>query len=99
MIRRKSQTAYELPRHHNEQGTVEDRAGTAMFRHLTEDLGWPESVALGRARMEIAGEIARNVCDDLGKLGLDVKGKRVLEIGAGFGGLALEIGRRGGQVI
>jgi len=94
-----TQSAYEVARHSIYQGNLNDRVATAMLRYLTDDLGWSESQARRRTEREVAGELGKNTCDQLARLGLDIEGKRILEVGSGLGGVAIEIGRRGGQII
>ncbi len=70
-----------------------------MYRCLAVDLGIPDDVARDRASAEVAASIGKDVCDECEAAGLSFRGKRVLDLGAGLGGLSVELARRGAQVI
>jgi len=96
---RRLQTAYEESRYDPAAESLSERIATAMFRYLVEDLGRSEGEARERADKEIAGEIGRGACDELADMGIAISGKRVLDLGAGLGGLSVELARRGAHVI
>jgi 2-polyprenyl-3-methyl-5-hydroxy-6-metoxy-1,4-benzoquinol methylase len=98
-VRRRIQTAYEESRWDPSIESVYERIETAMFRYLVEDLGLPESDGRARAQRELSGAIGLNVCNELAKMGIAISGKRVLDLGAGMGGLSTELVRRGAIVV
>jgi 2-polyprenyl-3-methyl-5-hydroxy-6-metoxy-1,4-benzoquinol methylase len=96
---RRVQTAYEASRHDPAAESLSERIATAMYRYLVEDLGRSQTEARERADKEMAGEIGRGACDELAEMGIAIAGKRVLDLGAGLGGLSVELARRGAHVI
>lgn len=67
--------------------------------YLVDTLGLPVSVALERAEEEINGIQAKQHCDRLESAAkMKFKDKKVLDLGSGHGGMALEIAKRGGNV-
>lgn len=92
-----SQSAYN--RVEMTDAAMDTRVAAAMYQYLVEDLGLPEEVAHARASRERLREGARDVCDEIEGMGIVIRGKRVLDLGAGLGGLSAEIAARGGQVI
>lgn len=92
------QTAYDKSR--VEASLISgDDIWKAMYRYLREDLGQSESMAVWRATAEIAGDMAKGTCNEIEKSGLSFLGKRVLDLGAGLGGLSAEMARRGADVV
>jgi 2-polyprenyl-3-methyl-5-hydroxy-6-metoxy-1,4-benzoquinol methylase len=79
--------------------SIEKRIWTAMYQYLLTDLGLPEPVARERADFEISGKIGVDACDDCERAGLRLQGMRAIDLGAGLGGLSLEMARRGARVI
>jgi len=99
-MERTRQTAYELDRADAGVGSsANELIYAAMYRYLREDLGLPEPVARDRAAAELAGNTGKNVCDECERAGISIEGKRVLDLGAGLGGVSAEVARRGGKVI
>jgi 2-polyprenyl-3-methyl-5-hydroxy-6-metoxy-1,4-benzoquinol methylase len=96
---RKSQTAYENSIVLSNAESLETVVESTMYSYLRNDLGWPKSVAAARAAMEVAGSLAIAVCDECEKAGLCFDGNRVLDLGAGLGGLAVEMAKRGANVV
>ena len=95
----RSHAAYDKSR--VEVGLIpgDDPVWKAVYRLLREDLGQSESMASKRATLETTGDIARGACDDIERSGLSFLGKRVLDLGAGLGGLSVEMARRGAHVV
>ncbi len=96
---RRVQTAYEESRHDPAAESLSERIASAMFRYLVEDLGRSEAEARERADNEMAGVIGSGACDELAEMGIAIAGKQVLDLGAGLGGLSVELARRGAHVI
>lgn len=94
-----TQTAYEQSRYDDIRGPVEERISVAMFRYLTEDLGLPESIARRRSDQEVNGHMFRTICDEVAGMGVIFAGRTFVELGAGLGGVTLELSRRGASVI
>lgn len=92
-----SQSAYN--RAEETRASSDARVFAAMYRYLREDLGLSEAVARSRADREKSREGAKNVCAEIEQMGIVIPGKRVLDLGAGLGGLSAEIAARGGNVV
>jgi 2-polyprenyl-3-methyl-5-hydroxy-6-metoxy-1,4-benzoquinol methylase len=101
MQTRKQQAAYDqaLANNGKVNASCEARAATAMFHYLTVDLGISGADAQRRAEKERTNDIPRSVCDGLAALGVEFRGRRILDIGAGLGGLSAELAKRGGRVV
>lgn len=99
MFDRRVQSAFERHLAGAAVASIDDRVATAMFTFLIEDLGLPESVARERAELELARRIPEDVCSELEASGIPLCGMRVLDLGAGLGGLSAEMAARGGQVV
>lgn len=99
MKQRSTQHAYETAHVDERLASTDERVYSAMYGYLTADLGLPETVALDRARLEISGKIGRTVCEECESAGLSFEGKRVLDLGAGLGGVSAEMAARGAHVI
>ena len=63
---------------------------------LWSRLGRPPSSAASRIQVEILRTIPRAILDDLASRGMGIANTRVLDLGAGLGGLSQEINERGG---
>jgi len=77
--------------------SVNDRIWEAMYRYLAIDLGVQRAVAESRATAEVNGNMRR--CDELADAGFVFKERRFLDIGAGLGGLSVELVKHGAKVI
>lgn len=96
---RRVQTAYEESRFDQSIEAIDDRIETAMFRYLVEDLELTNGEGQARTERELKGDIGRSVCDELSELGIEITGRRVLDLGAGMGGISTELARRGASVV
>ena len=99
MTQRKPQTAYDTANIHTNVESLEALVYSTMYTYLRNDLGLSESVAAERAAREASGTQAIAVCDECEEAGLRFDGNCVLDLGAGLGGLAVEIARRGAKLI
>ncbi len=99
IAKRKSQSAYENLRDDAATGTIQARVYAAMYGYLTSDLGRNPAWSRKRARSEADGEPGARLCDELEGRGIRVQGKRILDLGAGLGGLTTELARRGGIMV
>lgn len=99
MQTRKSQSAYEQGRISDTGNSLDALVESAMYRYLREDLGLSEEIARKRAAAEITGEHATAICDWCEASGLSFRGKRVLELGSGLGGVSVELVKRGAQLV
>ena len=97
--KRKSQSAYENLRDDAATGTIQARVYAAMYGYLTSDLGRDPEWSRRRARSEADGEPGERLCDELEQRGIRFRGKRILDLGAGLGGLTTAIARRGGRMV
>ena len=95
----RTQTAYTQGHIDTTLASLDDIIQSAMYQYLREDLGLSESVAKNRALSEIQGTIGRMACDECEEAGLTFQAKKVLDLGAGLGGLSAEIVRRGALLI
>lgn len=97
-MNRQIQSAYDrsapLP-----AGPLDDRVYAAMYSYLTQDLGRAPAVAEQRARVEVERRPAEQTCDELEQKGIQIAGKRILDLGAGLGGLSAALASRGGLVV
>ncbi len=96
---RRIQTAYEDSRFEESLDSIDERIETAMFRYLVEDLELTDEQGHARTQRELSGDIGRSVCNELAELGISIKNKRVLDLGAGMGGISTELARRGAIVV
>lgn len=96
---RQIQSAYENPLPEAGQGSLGDRIYTAMYSYLTADLGRNPEWSRERARSEAARLPAIRLCDELEQSGIRISGRRILDLGAGLGGLTTELAARGGRVV
>jgi|GEM_PF-2419513 len=92
---RRIQTAYEEARYDAAAQSVSEQIRSATFRYMVEDLGLPKGQAQIRADKEIAGTIGLSVCEELADMGISVAGMRVLDLGAGLGGLCAVLAAHG----
>jgi 2-polyprenyl-3-methyl-5-hydroxy-6-metoxy-1,4-benzoquinol methylase len=99
MAARRTQRAYKDGHIDVNLSALDDVIRAAMYRYLREDLGVPESVCKDRAAAEIARTIVKDVCDDCESAGLTLRGKRVLDLGVGLGGLSAEVAHRGALLV
>jgi SAM-dependent methyltransferase len=70
----------------------------SWIHYLCHTLGRPLHEAQLRAQQEISGSIAHNFCTQMMDAGVIFESKKILEIGAGHGSLALALAERGGDV-
>lgn len=94
-----TQGAYERTDGRPEEASLEQRIYQRMLSYLVEDLGRERVWAESRSRAEADGTHARRVCEELERNKIDVRGKSVLEVGAGMGGVAAELQQRGATVV
>ena len=67
-----------------------------VLNYFADQLGWAPAACAERTRMELARDIPRAVFDDLiAKRGWQLKGAKVLDVGAGQGGVVHELLSRG----
>jgi SAM-dependent methyltransferase len=99
MTQRRFQSAYETANGQTDAESLDILVESTMYTYLREDLGLPRPVAAERAAREAGGALAISICDECEKAGLRFCGNRVLDLGAGLGGLAVEIARRGAKLI
>jgi 2-polyprenyl-3-methyl-5-hydroxy-6-metoxy-1,4-benzoquinol methylase len=99
MTQRKPQTAYETLNVQTDAASLTTIVESTMYNYLRKDLGLRESVAAERAALEATGTLAIAVCDEIEKDVLCFHRKHVLDLGAGLGGLSVEIARRGAKLI
>jgi SAM-dependent methyltransferase len=97
--KRKSQSAYEDLRDDATTGTIQARVYAAMYGYLTSDLGRDPEWSRERARSEADGEPGARLCDELERRGIRLQGRRILDLGAGLGGLTTALARRGGRMV
>ena len=96
---RQTQTAYE---HSSANPAIHDaleEVYSSMYHYLTKDLGRDASWARRRAEAEVKGTPSKFFCDELEQAGIRIRGARVLDLGAGLGGLAAELACRGASVV
>lgn len=99
MSRREQTGAYDAAAPSDRSGQpVEERIAGAMRFYLSRSLGWKPEAVEQRVGREIARAIPKGVMALLLEHRVDVAGKRVLDLGAGLGGLSAEIAERGGEV-
>jgi SAM-dependent methyltransferase len=94
---RQLQSAYEK-KHYDRAELSVDRVYDAMYAYLRRDLGLPETVARARAQSEIDGRAAGLFCETWEEQNVTISGRSVLDLGAGLGGVAVEVVKRGGHV-
>jgi ubiquinone/menaquinone biosynthesis C-methylase UbiE len=93
------QSSYEaLPKGVDTLGT-ETLISEAFYQYLVGDLGLPDQVARERTTRETAGDIPKDVCNELLEAGFPLSGVTVLDLGAGMGGMSAELAQRGCRVI
>jgi ubiquinone/menaquinone biosynthesis C-methylase UbiE len=91
------QSAYQLGRVSGSNDVDED-VFAAWRLYMTEDLGISLSVAARRARSELDRDIPKSVLRSLSVSGVSVKGRSVLDLGAGLGGMSEELVLNGAHV-
>jgi SAM-dependent methyltransferase len=92
------QTAYHLRRvSHSED--IDRDVHTAMRMHLQQDLGLSDRVAKARAAQEIERSAPAAVIDLLSRRGISIRGRDILDLGAGFGGMSEELVLQGAHVV
>ena len=84
------QSAYQLGRASHSEDVDKD-IFQAMRLHLIEDLGISDGIATNRASLELARKIPSSVVRSLADAGITVRGKDVLDLGAGLGGMSEEL--------
>lgn len=77
---------------------VDDAIRTAINNYIISVLGRPPSEAAELTRKELERDIPNGVIHELTKMSIPVKGKRVLDLGAGLGAASLEFALRGAKV-
>jgi SAM-dependent methyltransferase len=98
---RRLQTAYSIGHMEPSGVGVElDRLiWSTMYRYLRQDLGQPEEIARRRADIELENRIGQDLCEEIVRLGVHLEGQRVLDLGAGLGGLSEALARQGARVV
>ena len=74
---------------------VEDAVGLSVINCLHHQLGWPLEKCEERTKMELDRVIPKAAFDGLGKVGWNLRGAKILDVGAGQGGTVLEALARG----
>lgn len=92
-----SQSAYHLSRLSGTSDVDED-IFDAMRIYLTMDLNIEATLADQRARSELSRNIPKSVLNSLAHKGVTVAGKKVLDLGAGLGGMSEELVLNGAMV-
>ncbi|MFL5304063.1 MAG: class I SAM-dependent methyltransferase [Polyangia bacterium] len=77
--------------------TVDEAVVASVYGHLRGNLGWPEPHARSRAEQELLNTIGKAALATFASV-LPVEGKRILDLGSGTGGAALEFARAGAVV-
>lgn len=91
------QSAYQLG-HLPGSDDVDEDIFAAMRLYLTDDLGVSANVAAARARSELDRKIPKSVVRSLLDSGVCIRGRSVLDLGAGLGGLSEELVLNGAHV-
>lgn len=84
------QKAYEVGRISG-HGDVDADVRDAMYLYLKEDLGLSEEFSRKRSIQEIERTGPKSILGEMARLGVEVAGRRVLDLGAGLGGLSEEL--------
>ena len=82
----------------NSKGSIDERIYDSWIEYLQTTLGRSKSFAHERARKELARTIPKEVIRRLLAAGLMLPGMKILEIGSGHGGLAVEMALLGAVV-
>lgn len=97
---RQIQTAYDQAHVDARDCTgIDSAVYSAMFHYLTRDLGLPRDFASERSRLETERGIPRQHLETLRRAGIDIAGRRVLELGCGLGGFAVEAALAGAKIV
>jgi SAM-dependent methyltransferase len=80
------------------EGTTDDRIYQSSVQCLTDTLGRDPQIAQERSRKEVSREMARQLVGSLRAKGWDLVGKEILDVGSGYGALAVELALAGARV-
>jgi len=76
---------------------VDDAVVASAYGHLRDNVGWPEEEARDRAQKEVRNDSGKGAVATFEAV-TPVRGKRILDLGAGTGGASMEFARAGAIV-
>lgn len=79
-------------------GNWQEDVRHSWHNFMVDTLGLPVAMARERAIEEVDGSMANRYCNFLESQGMELAGKRILDVGCGLGTLAIEMAQRGGLV-
>jgi 2-polyprenyl-3-methyl-5-hydroxy-6-metoxy-1,4-benzoquinol methylase len=86
---------YDVKRRLAEECTVADALEASTFNYFHDQLGLTEKFCRERLHMESQRTIPKRILDQLSTRGWTMREKKILDVGAGQGGLVLELLERG----
>src|SRR5580765_4642127 len=83
--------SYQVSRSLEDAKNVKDAIEITVFNYFRDQLGLSEEFCRERVLLEEQRRIPKSVIKELRDSGWNVSGKKVLEVGAGQGGMILEL--------